>query len=74
MRFDGYNKKDEIPEAVEFNEKEEGRINEMRELIEKTVLNKEETTALYKQWLQNYIEGRNIPEDNDSVSGDGQDS
>ena len=33
MMFDSYNNKPEIPEKVVFNEKDEQRISEMREII-----------------------------------------
>ncbi|KAL4476269.1 hypothetical protein ABPG74_010002 [Tetrahymena malaccensis] len=70
MRFDSYNKKPEIPEPIEFDKIEEDRLREMREMIEKAVMNEEDVNAIYKQWIKDVKAGNELAEENESVSGD----
>ncbi|KAL4475492.1 hypothetical protein ABPG72_013316 [Tetrahymena utriculariae] len=70
MRFDSYNKKPEIPEPIEFDKFEEDRLREMREIIEKAVMNEEDVNAIYKQWIKDVKAGNELAEENESVSGD----
>lgn len=70
MCFDDYNKKIGIPELIEFNEKEEIRIKEIRQNIEADVMNEVDVNLIYKQWLTDAHEGKEIEEDDTEFTGE----
>ena len=73
MRFDSYNKKGDLPELIEFNEKEEARMLEMRKIIESAILDEADTNQIYRKWLKDIKEGKDeeVAEgDNESISGE----
>jgi hypothetical protein len=69
MRFDGYNKKEALPELIEFDAKEEARMFEMRMKIEGAILDDDvDTNEIYRKWLKDIKEGR---EEVDAADGEG---
>jgi hypothetical protein len=51
MKFDGYNKKHDIPEPLIFTKEEEEKINDMKKYIEKIVFESEENNMAFTDWL-----------------------
>ncbi|EGR32098.1 tRNA pseudouridine synthase a, putative [Ichthyophthirius multifiliis] len=73
MVFDQYNKRQEIPELIVWDENEIKRIEEMRNIIEYVVMNVNIVQNLYFQWAKNVNEGIEIQEIDEGLSNDGGD-